>query len=443
MKKLAIVALLVLVGSAVYFFLPKADSEENKKGPEFKSVEAREGPLQVVISAKGVVEPNFDVEVKSKASGRVTLFKFEEGDRVKEGQLLLQLDKSDERRNVARAQADLQSSIAKRKKAESALLMQKTKYESDLRFAQSQVEEAEANLKDAHDKMKRQEDLFQQRVVARESLETAQTNYLVNQEILVQAKAKLVAANDAIHDIALKENEIELAEAEVKRSQIALDEAEDKLEETEIFAPITGVITEKLVQQGQIISSGISNVSGGTALAKIADLSRLYITADVDETDIGSIRTGQKVLITADAFPGESFDGVIKRIAPQGIVENSITLFKVKIEILGKGKSKLKPIMSANVEIITKYAKDTIYLPREAVWKEDDNYYAGLVENGEPKKTRVYPGFKNLTQVQMLEGVKKGQKVFVGDWEKYQAEKNKDKGKMSTVSRILWIIRSR
>ena len=87
-----------------------------------------------------------------------------------------------------------------------------------------------------------------------------------------------------------EENEIELVNTEVQRAEIALDEVQERLEETEIFAPITGVIIEKLVEVGQIIASGISNVNGGTALATIADMSRLFIIADIDETDIGSVK---------------------------------------------------------------------------------------------------------------------------------------------------------
>jgi len=143
----------------------------------------------------------------------------------------------------------------------------------------------------------------------------------------------------------MKEHEVELAAAEVIRRQIALDESKERLEETDIYAPISGVIIQKLVEEGQIISSGVSNVSGGTALAEIADMSRIFIIADVDETDIGDIREGQKVDVTADAFYGKIFKGKVLSIGPKGVVENSITIFKVKIEIKGQGKNILKPMI--------------------------------------------------------------------------------------------------
>ncbi len=443
MKK-NLVLLAVLIGAAgLYFYFQEPDIPEGSPKYDFRTAEVQKGPLLVRISATGVVEPNSQVEIKSKASGRVLKFAFEEGDFIKKGTLLLQLDKSDELRSVARAEADLQSAVANFNKAESSLILQKTKYETELREAESQVEAETANLKDAGDKLKRQEDLFQKQVAAQETLDSAQTTFIVAHETLEQVRAQLVRAKNGVHDIALKEQEIELAKAEVARAEIALAEAREKLEETEIFAPVSGVLTEKLVEEGQIISSGISNVSGGTSLAKVADLVRMFITADVDETDIGSVKTGQEVAVATDAFPGKNFTGKVKRIAPQGKVENSITIFKVKIEIVGSGKDILKPMMSANVDIITNEKRDVLFLPREAVWVEENKRYAAIFEDEEPKKALVTIGIRNLTHVEIQAGLDKGQTVILDDWETVEEQMKKNNQGMSTVGRILWIIRSR
>jgi HlyD family secretion protein len=241
----------------------------------------------------------------------------------------------------------------------------------------------------------------------------------------------------------MKKNEVELAKADVERANITLDEVQERLDETEIFAPITGVIIEKLVEQGQIIASGISNVSGGTALATIADMSRLFIIADVDETDIGAVQLGQSVTITADAFPGTEFQGTVKRIAPQGKVENSITIFKVKIEVTGAGKNKLKPMMSSNIEIVTASARETLYLSRGAVRKEGDGFYAVILEDQKPKKIPIEIGIENPIHTQILSGLEVGQKVILGDWEKLLAEAGKKNEKGSALKKILWMIRSK
>ncbi|MDH5761602.1 MAG: efflux RND transporter periplasmic adaptor subunit [Nitrospinota bacterium] len=432
-----------LLGVGVLIWLTSSPTSQNSKPVPFKTTSVIQGDLVVKVSATGVVEPNFQVEVKSKASGEVLQFEFEEGDRVKKGQLLLKLDKSDEVRNVSRSKADLASATAQLNKAKTALLSQKTKYETSLKSARSRVQEAEANLQESQDKLKRQEDLFQKKFASREALQAAQTAFKVNQENLVQARSDMQAAKDTVHDIEVKQHEIALAQAEVQRANIALAEAGDRLEETEIFAPISGILIEKLVQQGQIISSGISNVSGGTALSSIADMSRMFITADVDETDIGAVHIDQQVKVTADAFPGKTFTGQVQRISPKGIVENSITIFKVKIEIQGEGKEILKPMMTANVDIISEELKNVLYLPREAIRVEKNKKYAAILVNNEPKEVLVTTGVRNPIYIQIVSGLKADQKVLTGDWKTLWEEHQKGDDNMSTIRKMLFLLRSK
>ena len=442
-KKTLIYLVLGLLGVGAWLMFTGEEAPKTPGKIPFKTARVIQGDLVVKISATGVVEPNFQVEVKSKASGEVLKFNYEEGDRVKKGQLLLQLDKSDEIRSVSRAKADLSSATAKLKKAKTALLSQETKYKTTLRSAQSQVEEAEANLKESEDKLKRQEDLFQKKFASQEALQAAQTAYKVNQENLIQARSSVQAAKDAIHDVEVKKHEIDLARVEVQRAKIALAEAKERLDETEIFAPISGVLIEKLVEQGQIISSGISNVSGGTTLANLADLSRLFIIADVDETDIGSVQTNQLVKITADAYPGKTFTGKVERISPRGQVENSITIFKVKIEIIGEGKEILKPMMTANVDIISEELKDVLYLPREAIRVEKSKKYAAILVNDKPEEVPVTTGVRNPIHIQILSGLKAGQEVLVGDWKTLWEEHQGGDDNMSTIRKMLFILRSK
>ena len=435
---------LIFVGVALFltwFYLFPSNGSEEPQKPVFKTSEILHGDLLIIFSATGIVEPNFKVEVKSKASGEVLSFPFEEGDHVKKGALLLQLDKSDEKRNVAKARTELASSSAKLKKAETALLLQKTKYDSDIKSSQSEIETALANLKESEDKLKRQSELFGKKFVSQESLDRAKTLFKVNQENLIQAQTRLQTAKDSIHDITMKKNEIELVQSEVIRSGIAMAEVEERLDETEIFAPIDGVIIEKLVEEGQIIASGISNVSGGTAIATIADMSRLFIIADIDETDIGSVKIGHAVRITADAFPNKIFKGKVTRIAPQGVIDNSITIFKAKIEVQGTGKTLLKPMMSANIDIVTRQIKDTVYVTRAGIRKDEEGEFAVILKNDQPEKVRVKTGIKNPIHVQIISGLNPDDEVILGDWEKILQEAKEKKS--SSLRKILWMIRSK
>ena len=442
-KTLIVLVVITVLLITTYTLSGKVDDSELLSQVEYNKVKVLKGDLIVKVSAKGIVEPNFKVEVKSKASGKILKFSLEEGEIVKKGQALLHLNKNDETRNVAKANADLTSGEASLKKSKTALLLQKNRYETDLKITSSEVEEAEVNLEDSKYQKKRQYELYKKKYISEETLEKAVTSFKVNQENLTQAKIRYQAAQGAIHDISMKKHEVELAAAEVTRRQIALDESKERLEETDIYSPISGVIIQKLVEEGQIISSGVSSVSGGTPLAEIADMSRIFIIADVDETDIGEIREEQKVEVTADAFYGKIFKGKVLRISPKGVVENSITIFKVKIEILGQGKNVLKPMMSSNVDIVTNKIKNTLYVSRQAIRLSEGKSFAVIINNELPEEIEIKTGIRTPLYIEVLTGLMADQEVIIGDWEKLIKEAKESKNKGSALKKILWMVRSK
>ena len=442
-KTLIVLVVITVLLITTYTLSGKVDDSELLSQVEYNKVKVLKGDLIVKVSAKGIVEPNFKVEVKSKASGKILKFSLEEGEIVKKGQALLHLNKNDETRNVAKANADLTSGEASLKKSKTALLLQKNRYETDLKITSSEVEEAEVNLEDSKYQKKRQYELYKKKYISEETLEKAVTSFKVNQENLTQAKIRYQAAQGAIHDISMKKHEVELAAAEVTRRQIALDESKERLEETDIYSPISGVIIQKLVEEGQIISSGVSSVSGGTPLAEIADMSRIFIIADVDETDIGEIREEQKVEVTADAFYGKIFKGKVLRISPKGVDENSITIFKVKIEILGQGKNVLKPMMSSNVDIVTNKIKNTVYVSRQAIRLSEGKSFAVIINNELPEEIEIKTGIRTPLYIEVLTGLMADQEVIIGDWEKLIKEAKESKNKGSALKKILWMVRSK
>ena len=144
------------------------------------------------------------------------------------------------------------------------------------------------------------------------------------------------------HELELKRQDVRLSMAQIETDKIDFSLAEQRLKDTKVFSPINGVVSERNVQSGQIISSGISNVGGGTLVMVLSDLTRLFILASVDESDIGKVKLGQKVVITADSFPGKRFFGKIERIATKGVNISNVVTFEVKIEVQGTDKQLLK-----------------------------------------------------------------------------------------------------
>ena len=150
---------------------------------------------------------------------------------------------------------------------------------------------------------------------------------------------KLALANQK--QIDLKEKDLESSRAQFMRSESALKLAQESYQDTVIRAPISGTILEKRVEEGQVIVSSFSSGGGrggaasseGQVLATMADLEKVYVATEVDETDIGKVKVGQSVTITVEAYPDQPLPGEVLRIAPQGQVVQNVTTFKVITEI--------------------------------------------------------------------------------------------------------------
>ncbi len=356
---IALVTAAIIAGVAGYYKYQGGGEEKN-----WITQKVTRDDLVVSVSASGVIEPNFQVEVKSKASGEILQFDFEPGDRVSRGQTLLTLDQRTERRNLALQQADLARVMSELKSAKASLL------EKEL-------------------KLKRTRKLFEKSLVSDQELDSA------------------VAARE----IALAR--IGEIEALIAKAKLAVENASERLDETVIVSPIDGVIVEKTVERGQIISSGISSVTGGSKLCVIADLDRLFIFALVDETDIGKVTVKQKALVTVDAYADKAFEGVAERIYPSGETSNNITVFKVKVEILDQEKSVLRPKMTANVDMILDTRPNALLVPEEAVVTPDDGSgsFVYAVQDGRLVKKEVKTGLSNGFEIEIIEGLREGETI--------------------------------
>ena len=162
----------------------------------------------------------------------------------------------------------------------------------------------------------------------------------IQQHRVTQAQEALDLAIANKKQINLKERELESSNAQLMRSKSALQLARESYDDTVIRAPISGTILEKKVEEGQVIVSsfggggrGSSVSSEGQVLVTMADLEKVYVATEVDETDIGKVKVGQPVTITVEAYPDQPLQGEVPRIAPQGQVVQNVTTFKVITEI--------------------------------------------------------------------------------------------------------------
>ena len=370
---LLIICPLLAIGAAVAYYYYRGN--RNKDTPDESNIElvvAEKGDLDLQVECTGRVEANREVEIKSKASGEVVELPFDISDFVFQEDLLVKLDPVDEERRVKQRRVALASSKAS-------------------------LHSAEAQARETRAKFERVKKLYEKELTSAEDLEIAETDYI---------------RADAAR---------EMAAAQVTGDELNLADAEQRLTETEIYSPIDGTITGRFIQTGQIVSSGISNVGGGTPLLQVGDLSRIFIRASVAESDIGRVELGQQAMITADAYAEEGFFGEVVRIAAKGEEITDVVIFDVMIEALGDNRDSLKPGMTANVFILAARREDIVLAPLEAVMRGREGQILTIREpDGTDVERPVVTGINNGYLVEIAQGVDAGETIVL-DREKAQS----------------------
>ncbi len=411
-KKIVIIAgVCVVIGIGCYL-LNSGGNGNPADGSQVTTVKAERGPIQLRIESTGRVVSNLDVEIKCKASGEVIGVPYDVSDPVKKGDLLVELDPIDEERRVKQAEVNLSSSKARLVQAQQNLQTAERDLANDLARAKAALKSARAKLQDAQAKAERTKRLLEANRVSIEENETSQTTAALAAVDLENAKITLAELEVKREALEVLRQDVALAEDQVESNEIELEMAEQRLKDTKVFAPIDGVVADRQVEVGQIISSPTSNVGGGTTLLILSDLSRVFVLASVDESDIGRIEVGQRVVITADAFPDEEFSGKVVRVAARGENVSNVVTFDVKIEVLSKEKDKLKPEMTANVVIIAAESGDALLVPSDTVRRRNGKTFVLAPSDGqEPERRRVEVGIDDGVRTEILSGLKEGEEV--------------------------------
>ncbi|MGZ3406037.1 MAG: efflux RND transporter periplasmic adaptor subunit [Polyangia bacterium] len=347
--------LLLLVGGAVLFFTKRGGAGP-KELDQTLITTVKRADLSIEVLETGKVQPREKVEIKSKVAGQVQKVFVDAGDRVKKGQLLLQLDPTDYERDVAKCEAD----VAAAKNA--------------LEFSQLSLDRRQKGLAE--------------RGVAQMDVDTAASD----------VRAKKVA---------------------VQTATVAYNAASDRLRYTRVLAPMDGTVTERGIQSGEVVTPGVQASFDGKSLMTISDLSTLLVKADLNQIDVAKVKLGQKVTVTLDALPGKTYEAAITKIAPASITpkDKQVDVFPVEAT-LAKSDLAIKPGMTADVRIHIEKKEHVLALPIEAVVKEGPKQFVSKVvaaPNGKQKteKTEVAVGARNDREMEISSGIKEGDKVLI------------------------------
>lgn len=411
-----------------------------------KTVVLKRGDLTIPITASGSVEPKDRIMLKSEAAGKVSQIRFEVGEMVHAGDLLIKLDPADEQRMVDISEKASKQAEINLQKAKNVLESRKN---SALPLAEARLAQTEEELKYAKWQYDRELAFVEQGgsvEPSEEQLLRIETAYKTKQAQLDAAKAEV---ENARVNIKLAEDDVAQAELAVERAKDDLADAQERLEETQIIAPTDGMIANLLVKEGEVIASGSMSLTGGTPLATLADISEFYVRALVDEADIGRVREiapyearpglngnigddteaqvepppvdlGTPVKVTVEAFPDEVFEGVIDLIEPEPEQGRVIIQYVVRIRLTSANSNKLLLGMQANIEFVSESVSDVVLVPNEAVRIVDNEkgVYVPVPSQNNPG-TQV-PQFKpfragldNGMFTQVVDGLDAGTVVYV------------------------------
>lgn len=376
MKARIAIASVVILGIAGGAYLLTRGDEEAESAARAQTFVVRRGSIVETASASGTIEPHVQVEVKSRASGEVIEVLVTEGQTVEVGTPIARLDPRDMQRALAEARAAMSRSSA------------------EVGQARANLSVTEVELADAR--------------TAREvSAQGSELGLVSGEADRTAARAQAVAEAN----LRLRRAQITASAAQVTTARLAMDEAALRLQEAEIRAPIAGTVLSVAVEVGSIVSSAVTNVSGGSVVATIADLTDLRVIGQIDEAQIGRVAVDQKVEIRVDAYPDRTFEGRVIRVSPLGQTVSNVVTFDVEIVVTDRAAHLLRSGMSADLEIETSRQTGVLLVPLAAIQTTGRQRFVRLA-NGERRRVRT--GANDGTQLVVLEGLREGDRIKIG-----------------------------
>ena len=357
-----------------------------------RSESTRRETIVNTIQTNGKIEPLQNFEAHAPAATTVKKLMAKEGDSVKKGQLLLQLDDAQARVQSARALAQMRAADADLAAARTGGTHQEVlTTESNLVKAQGDLDTAQRNL---------------------EAMKRLQQSGAASPAEVAEAQNKLQAAQAQVNLMqqTLKSRfsapEMQRVFAQKGEAQAAYAAAQDILADSNVRAPQDGIVYALPVRQGQYVNPG-------DLLVQVANLNAVQVRGFVDEPDIGRLQKGQQVSITWDAIPGRTWEGTLIRVPTTVIQHGTRNVGEITCQVQN-ADGKLLPNTNVNVTILTARESNALTVSREAVHPEDHSHFVYQIINGKLQRKNVETAIFNLTRIQVVKGLDDGAEVALG-----------------------------
>jgi len=351
---------------------------------------ARELERMKKLYAKGFVsrqqldqaQENYDTAQAQLEQARAQLDLAKEGPRKEE---------------IEQARAQLEQAKAALRQAEAQRL--------DVQVAQQEEEAAEAAVAQAEASLASAQASAREVQVREKDLQQARA-------ALQQAKAELERARKQRLQVEARRKDVAAAQASLSQAVARLEEVAYNREYTRVVAPRDGIILDKLLEEGTVVPAGTALYSQGAVIVTLADTSKMYVLAQVDESDIGQVKPGQKATVEFDVIPGRQLRGKVIKIYPKAQVEQDVVYYMVRVLLLDV-PPQLRPGMTANVRITVASLKDVLKIPDRAIDRSGGKTTVEVLVNGQRQKREIKIGLTNWEETQVLEGLKEGEEVIL------------------------------
>jgi HlyD family secretion protein len=354
-----------------------------------RSIAVERGPIRSVVSTNGKIEPVLNFEAHAPIATTVKRLLVKEGDHVRKGELLLELDDADIRTQAARARAQIKAAQAE----QSALKTGGTQEEvltlnSQLSKARSARDLAQRNL-DAFRRLQQQGAASPGEVrQAEDNLQRAQAD--VN---LLEQKQKDRYSSP----------EIAKVQAQASEAQASYDAAEDAVSKSMVRAPFDGLVYALPVKQGAFVQAG-------DLLLQEADLAHVLVRAFVDEPDVGRLQSGQRVEVTWDALPGRTWTGTVSTVPSTVKLRGSRNVGEATCVVDNKDL-RLLPNVNVGVTIVAAEHSNVLTLQRDALRIDESKPYVYRIVDNHLKRQTIEFSLQNLTRVEITSGLSEGDRV--------------------------------
>jgi len=344
--------------------------------------------------------------------GRVAWIGVEKGDVVREGQVLVRLEDSEFKAQVNQAKANLAAAQARLDQLQSGSRPQEKLKDK------AAVIQAEANLKTAEADYQRAATLYRSGVSSR-----AELDHALAQRDTAAALLDSARQSSAMTEIGPRTEEIRASAAQMQQMKAALDYAQTQLAATEIRAPVSGTVLQRIVERGEMVSpSAFGDAGARTSVVDLADLTDLQIELDISQTDFARLKMNQRAEIIPEAFPNLRYTGFIEEIAPEANRAKSTVQIKVKVE---NPNEQLRPEMNARVNFLAEKPSGSetkavarVLVPKPAVIKKDGGSFVFVVKSNRVEQRTVRLGDENGDAYVVLDGLSGAETVAVTGVEK-------------------------